>query len=78
MPKEPQGLIRWTGGISNREVFMDSLRGLAVFVAVGFSLFAFAWWITGYFPFPNPNWRAPLCAGIAGPLASFIGRWCRA
>ncbi len=70
--------IPWTGGISNRQILLDSLRGLMVWLAVGFSLLVSGWWVTGYFPFANPNWRAPLCADVAGPLAYLIARWCRA
>jgi hypothetical protein len=70
--------IPWTGGISNRQILIDSLRGLTVFGAVGFSLLALAWWITGDIHFVNPNLRVGICAGLAAVLGAPIAQWCRA
>jgi hypothetical protein len=72
------GQVPWTGGISNREIVIDSLRGLTVRAAVSFSLFMLAWWIAGNIPFATPHWRMPVCAALAGVMANPIVRWCRA
>lgn len=68
--------LPWTGGISNRQILADSLRGLIVVAAIGFSLLALALWITGHCQFLEHHVRGPLCAAIAGPLAVLIARWC--
>jgi hypothetical protein len=69
--------VPWTGGISNREIFLDSLRGLIVWAAVSFSLFALTWWITGNVHFANPNWRVPICVALVVVIGSPLSRWCR-
>jgi len=70
--------IPWTGGISNRQILIDSLRGLTVWAATSFSLLALAWWVTRDIHFTNPHWRAPICAALAVVLGGPIARWCRA
>ena len=68
--------IPWTGGISNRQILLDSLRGLTIWAAIAFSLLALGWWITG--SFANSAWRAAVCAAFAGSLSYPVARWCRA
>jgi hypothetical protein len=70
--------IPWNGGISNRQILADSLRAVTVFAAVGFSLLALAWWLTGYINFANPNLRVGICAGLAAVVGYPVARWCRA
>ena len=70
--------VPWTGGISNRKILIDSLRGLTVWAAVGFSLLALGWWITGNIQFANPNLRVGICAGLGAAMGGPIARWCRA
>jgi hypothetical protein len=69
--------VPWTGGISNREIVIDSLRGLTVWAAVSFSLLALAWWITGYIHFPSPHWRMPVCVALGVVIGGPMARWCR-
>jgi hypothetical protein len=70
--------IPWTGGISKRQIFIETARGLVVWVAVAASLFMFFWWVTGGLHFVASHWRAPICAGIVAALSGPIARWCRA
>ena len=70
--------IPWTGGISNRQILIDSARGLTVWAAVSVSLFVLAWLATNSIHFANLNWRAPLCATLAVVVGRPIARWCRA
>jgi len=70
--------IPWTGGITNRQILIDSLRALTVFGAVGFTLLALAWWVTGEVHFANPNLRVGICTGLAVMVGGPIARWCRA
>jgi hypothetical protein len=70
--------IPWTGDMSNRQILMDTARGVTVWAAVSISLFVLAWLATNNLHFANPNWRAPLCAALAVVIGSPIARWCRA
>jgi hypothetical protein len=69
--------IPWTGGISNRQIFVDSARGLVTWVAVTISLVVFLWFGTDYVHLPMA-WRGPICGALASALAIPIARWCRA
>jgi hypothetical protein len=70
--------IPWTGGISNRKILIDSIRGATVWASVSTSLFVPAWLATNGVHFANPNWRAPICGALAAAVAAPIARWCRA
>jgi hypothetical protein len=65
--------IPWTGGISNRQIFLE----IAVWVAVSISLFLLLWWVLGFIPFLNPHWRGPIAAGVAGASVGPINWWWR-
>jgi hypothetical protein len=70
--------IPWTGGISNRQILIDSLRGVTVWASVSTSLSVLAWLATNGVHFANPNWRVPICAALAAAVTTPIARWCRA
>ena len=69
--------IPWTGGISNRQIVLDTARGVTVWAAVATSLFMLVWWISGYVHVATTNWKGPACAAFAGVLSGPIARWCR-
>jgi hypothetical protein len=69
--------IPWTGGISNRQIFIDTTRGLTVWLAIAFSLAVLFWWLANDMHLTSPIWRGPVCGALAGVLGSPIARWCR-
>jgi hypothetical protein len=69
--------IPWTGGISNRQILIDSVRGVTTWMSVAISLSVLVWLATDSIHFANPNWRASICAAVAAAVAVPIARWCR-
>jgi hypothetical protein len=69
--------IPWYGGISNRQILIDSARGLVVGLAVFFSLFMLFGWAADFVPFISPHWKWPICGALTGVLIRPIARWCR-
>jgi hypothetical protein len=70
--------ILWTGGISNRQIFLDTARSVTVWAAVSISLGLFFWLATTNIHFADQNLRAGLCAAFVGVAGRPIARWCRA
>ena len=68
----------WTGGISNRQIFLDTARAVTVWVAISISLGLALWWLTNGVHFPNPNLRVSVCCALSVVLGGPIARWCRA
>ena len=68
--------IPWYGGISNRQILIDSARWLVVALAVFISLFMLFWWTASFIPFVN-HWKAPICGALTGVFTSPIIRWWR-
>jgi len=68
----------WTGGVSNRKIFVDTIRSLVVWVAIFVSLSVLYWWVSGYIDFGKTNARVPICIALIGALSTSLTRWCRA
>jgi len=69
--------IPWTGGISNRQILLDTARSVTVWAAVSISLGMFLWWATSSIQFPGLGMRGPLCGVLVVLLGGPITRWCR-
>ena len=69
--------IPWTGGISNRQILIDTVRGIAVWAALFILLFLLLWWTGDFIPFIKPSLRGPISAGVAVALARLVTRWWR-
>lgn len=67
--------IPWTGGISNRQILIDTVRGVAVAVVLAILLYLLLWWAGDFIPFIKPSFRGPISAGVAGGSAGLITRW---
>lgn len=69
--------IPWYGGISNRQLFLDSARGLITWLAVIISLNVLLWFGADFFHLTSSTWRGA-CAGLSGGIAYPLVRWLRA
>jgi hypothetical protein len=62
----------WTGGISNKQILVDSVRSLAIWLAVTVPLFALLWWLSGAFSVFAP--LRPFVGAIAA-VGAFMVSW---
>lgn len=60
--------VPWTGGISNRQIAVDSALGLVKWLALTVLSGAFLWWVSDFLPVPG-EFRA-YGAELGGVLAS--------
>jgi hypothetical protein len=60
----------WTGGISNRQILVDSIRALAIWLAFSVPVFALLWWASGALVIAAPLRSA---VGVVAPVAGFLG-----
>ena len=67
----------WIGGKTNREILVDAIRGLVVWMSIFVALSLLYWWVTGYVNFGKTNLRLPLDIALVGFLSSSLTRWCR-
>jgi hypothetical protein len=70
--------IPWTGGLGNREILMDTLRGVVVWLAISFCLAMAFRWAISITNLLSPKFQAPFCGTLAGIIGGKIARWCRA
>jgi hypothetical protein len=65
----------WDGGISNRQVFLQTARGFFLLLGVAFPLFLLLWFAFGLMPFVGRDLHTGLTGGVTGALAYPIARW---
>ena len=75
MPKGSQDQIPWYGGVSNRQILIDSVRGITIWIGVFIPLIYALWWGASFLSFISPHWQMPICVGLTAALASPIARW---
>jgi hypothetical protein len=69
--------IPWTGGISNRQILIDTIRSVAIWVVVFVLVFLLLWWAADFVPFINPRWKVPISSGLSAALVGPVNWWLR-
>jgi hypothetical protein len=62
--------LRWYGGVSNRQILIDSVRALAIWLAFSVPVFALLWWL-GFRSYVG------VAAAVAGLLGYRFIKWRR-
>ena len=69
--------IPWYGGISNRQILVDTVKAIAIWLAVFVPVFALLWWLSGFSAFASIRPHVGAITVATALLVSGIIRWRR-